>query len=204
MKTLCLTVLVCFLFQGAEEKPKVLDWALIPASGDKDYKEVLVQARKEYADQKVIVTGLFQYSHTDFRSITFDLVNTVKRGDLAIHKRIPVTFRDVARSPLYALSDRKAVVKMTGILKKGGKYEFFLEDATFFIEPKVKTKPELRTKPELKKVDAEAAASAKLSLCKQLIDLDKRDTAKLRLTELVRDYPATKAAEEAKALLKKL
>lgn len=51
---------------------------------------------------------------------------------------------------------------------------------------------------------ADAAAAGKLSLCKQLIDLDKRDVAKLRLQELIRDYPDTKAANEAKLLLKKL
>ena len=55
----------------------------------------------------------------------------------------------------------------------------------------------------------EAASVAKLSLCKQLIDLakknpDKRDVAKFRLQELIRDYRGTKAAEEAKELLKKL
>jgi FimV-like protein len=73
------------------------------------------------------------------------------------------------------------------------------------IKDKVAAKDKEPTKdkapaPESKEKDA----STKLNLIKTLIDDGKKEKAKERLEELIKQYPGTKAAEEAEALLKKL
>jgi hypothetical protein len=50
----------------------------------------------------------------------------------------------------------------------------------------------------------ERSAQAKLKLIKRLIDDDLKDKASLRLEQLVKQYPQTKAAAEARKLLKEL
>jgi hypothetical protein len=50
----------------------------------------------------------------------------------------------------------------------------------------------------------EASAAARLAFAKQLITDGKTDLAKLRLEQIVKEYPGTKAVAEAKDLLKKL
>jgi hypothetical protein len=84
-------------------------------------------------------------------------------------------------------------------------------DKTAADKPKTDTKP----KPDDKKPDdkkpaakddpeqAEQDAARKLKLAKELID-DKPEKAKERLQELIKQFPKTKAAEEAKQLLEKL
>jgi hypothetical protein len=69
-------------------------------------------------------------------------------------------------------------------------------------------KRERELKGELRKkekgegaVDTEAAASAKLTFAKTLIDNGKLDKAKERLQELIKQNPNTKAASRAKELL---
>jgi hypothetical protein len=51
---------------------------------------------------------------------------------------------------------------------------------------------------------AEQAADAKLTLAKSLLRDGKADKARVRLEEIVKDYPESKAAEEARTLLKGL
>src|SRR5437660_304341 len=72
-------------------------------------------------------------------------------------------------------------------------------------KPEEKPKPEAKPKPEEKPKPAEDSdeakektAATKLDLIKQLIDGGKKDKAKERLEDLVKAYPMTKAATEAK------
>lgn len=51
---------------------------------------------------------------------------------------------------------------------------------------------------------AEETATARLSLAKALIEAGKTDKVKERLEDIIKMYPTTKAAEEAKKLLEKL
>ncbi|MBX7105246.1 MAG: hypothetical protein K1X57_14280 [Gemmataceae bacterium] len=55
-----------------------------------------------------------------------------------------------------------------------------------------------------KPADPEKAAAGKLDLIRELIKDGKKDRAKERLAELIRDYPMTKAAGEAQTLLDSL
>ncbi|HEV3204318.1 MAG TPA: hypothetical protein VGY77_08045 [Gemmataceae bacterium] len=72
-------------------------------------------------------------------------------------------------------------------------------------ERKTKKKSKMPPKPENKeyKPDPEADASRKLKLAKGFLPEDK-DGARRRLKEVIADYPATKAAAEAKEVLKRL
>jgi FimV-like protein len=71
-------------------------------------------------------------------------------------------------------------------------------------EPKDKSKDGDKDKGGSDDDKAEQAATAKLNLAKKLIGLGKPDTAKSRLQELLKEFPKTKAADEARELLKKL
>jgi hypothetical protein len=75
-------------------------------------------------------------------------------------------------------------------------------------EPKQKTEPKEKAEPKEKGADdderAERAATLKLKTAKELIAEEKKDRAKEVLEDLIRKYPRTKAAEEAKELLDKL
>jgi hypothetical protein len=70
------------------------------------------------------------------------------------------------------------------------------------VEEPAKTPP--KEKPAEEGDKSEARAASKLKLAKQLIDDGKGAKAKERLEELIQEYPRTKAAEEAKQILKKL
>lgn len=66
-------------------------------------------------------------------------------------------------------------------------------------------KPPIKEKPPVSEGDkAEQIAAARLSLAKDLFDAGKTDRAKERLQEIIKLYPTTKAAEEAKKLLGKI
>jgi hypothetical protein len=72
---------------------------------------------------------------------------------------------------------------------------------------KEEKKEDLKKKEDSKKKDDskdESAAAAKLNLIKNYIDGKKTDLAISKIEELLKAYPNTKAAEEAKALLEKL
>jgi hypothetical protein len=73
-------------------------------------------------------------------------------------------------------------------------------------EKVVKEKPveKAKEKPEEDGDKAELVAASRLKLIKQLIDDGKADRAKMRLQDLLKEYPKTKAADEARELLKKL
>jgi hypothetical protein len=71
-------------------------------------------------------------------------------------------------------------------------------------EEKARQEAEEREKAAEAERLAERRASAKLGLIQQLIKDGRIDTAKFRLQQLIRDYPKTKAAEEARQLLKRL
>jgi hypothetical protein len=63
------------------------------------------------------------------------------------------------------------------------------------------------TKPPVEKAppaDPEKAAASKLRLAEQLAEDGKVDKAKQRCRDIIRDFPKTKAAQEAQALLDKL
>jgi hypothetical protein len=67
-------------------------------------------------------------------------------------------------------------------------------------EPKDKPEPKVEDDPE----EIERRAGRKLRLVKELIEDNMVDRAKDNLEELLKKYPKTKAAEEAKKLLDKL
>jgi restriction system protein len=71
-------------------------------------------------------------------------------------------------------------------------------------EIKARIEAEEREKAAKAEQQAEQRASARLKLIRQLIEDRKIDTAKFRLEKLIEDYPKTKAAEEARQLLKRL
>jgi hypothetical protein len=76
-------------------------------------------------------------------------------------------------------------------------------------KPDPKTKPDTKDKPDAKdKPDdadqAERDAARKLKFAKDLIDEGKGDKAKERLQDIIKDFPKTKAAEEAQKLLDKI
>jgi TolA-binding protein len=75
-------------------------------------------------------------------------------------------------------------------------------------EPKDKAQPKEKAEPKDNPVDdeerAERAATLKLKTAKELIKEGKNDRAKQVLEDLLKKYPKTKAAEEAKELQKKL
>lgn len=72
-------------------------------------------------------------------------------------------------------------------------------------EAKDKDKAAAKDKPATEDGDkVEMAAASKLKLCKKLVDGKQVDKAISRLKELIKEYPNTKAAEEAKKLLEKL
>jgi hypothetical protein len=56
---------------------------------------------------------------------------------------------------------------------------------------------------DAKAADNEKRASAKLSIAKNLLEMDLPKDAKLKLEEIIKNYPETKAAAEAKELLAK-
>jgi hypothetical protein len=71
-------------------------------------------------------------------------------------------------------------------------------------EEKARQEAEEREKAAEAERLAERRASAKLGLIQQLIKDGRIDTAKFRLQQLIRDYPKTKAADEARQMLKRL
>jgi hypothetical protein len=71
-------------------------------------------------------------------------------------------------------------------------------------EAKARQEADEREKAAAAERLAERRASAKLHLIRQLIDAGRIDTAKFRLEQLIRDYPKTEAAEEARQILKKM
>lgn len=89
----------------------------------------------------------------------------------------------------------------------------FVKSAWVMAQPPEDAKPVPDTMAEAKKQKAAAAeakkrsedaASAKLTLAKALLADGKADKAKPRLEQIVRDFPATKAAAEAKRILEGL
>jgi hypothetical protein len=70
------------------------------------------------------------------------------------------------------------------------------------VNPDPKDKPE--TKPEDDADEIERKAGRKLRLAKELVEDNQVDKAKDNLEELLKKYPKTRAAEEAKKLLDKL
>lgn len=78
-------------------------------------------------------------------------------------------------------------------------------------EAPAESKPELRSPPSNKPAgsvdltnDPEKRAQAKLGMAQQLEDAGKKEIAKSRYAQIVKDYPNTKAAEDAKKRLEKL
>lgn len=72
-------------------------------------------------------------------------------------------------------------------------------------ETKDKDKAAAKDKPATEDGDKkEMDAATKLKICKKLVDGKQVDKAISRLKELIKEYPNTKAAEEAKKLLEKL
>ena len=71
-------------------------------------------------------------------------------------------------------------------------------------KPEKATKPAATTAEEKAKAKTESAAAAKLRLAKSLAKGNKKDAAKQRCEELIKAYPDTAAAEEAKLLLEEL
>jgi hypothetical protein len=67
---------------------------------------------------------------------------------------------------------------------------------------KAKAKADAERRAKEAAARAEAAAAAKVALARQYLDLGKKDVAATKLKEVLRDYPKTKAAEDARALLK--
>ena len=61
-----------------------------------------------------------------------------------------------------------------------------------------------RLREEAATAQRDKAAAAKLKFAKQLIDLGNTEVAKIRLEQLIKEYPGTKAAVEAEKLLKDL
>ncbi len=77
------------------------------------------------------------------------------------------------------------------------------QNKTKHSEQKATTKPATLT-PEAKAEQDEKAAAGALALYEELIEQGKTDGAKYRLQKLIERYPNTKAANEARRLLKKL
>lgn len=72
-------------------------------------------------------------------------------------------------------------------------------------EPTAKVEPKkAEPKTEVKGAADERAAENRLGLIKTLIDQGKKEVAAQRLSDLIKSYPGTEAAKEAKELLKKL
>ncbi len=71
-------------------------------------------------------------------------------------------------------------------------------------DPKTKTTTKTSSSSATNDDKTEAMAKGKLSLIRELINDGNKEKAKTRLEELIKTYPNTKAAEEAKALLEKL
>src|SRR5262249_50824904 len=73
-----------------------------------------------------------------------------------------------------------------------------------------KDKPDAKAKPDAPKDkpddpdQAERDAARKLKFAKDLLDEGKGDKAKERLQDIIKDFPKTKAAEEAQKLLDKI
>jgi TolA-binding protein len=71
-------------------------------------------------------------------------------------------------------------------------------------KPKVEEKPKEEKPPEDAAAKDEADAGRKLKFAKELIEDGKVERAKERLEELIKRYPKTKAAAEARDILKDL
>jgi hypothetical protein len=71
-------------------------------------------------------------------------------------------------------------------------------------KPKTTKKPPAEDQPEEQPEDPEAKAAAQLQLAKQLEDNDRKEAAIKRYHDIVKKWPKTKAAKEAKQRLEKL
>jgi hypothetical protein len=71
-------------------------------------------------------------------------------------------------------------------------------------KPKATKKPPTEDQPEQPPEDPEVRATAKLKLAKQLDENGRKEAAKERYQEILKKWPKTKAAKEAKELLEKL
>lgn len=132
---------------------------------------------------------------------------------------------DVALDEMFKLNDlgyvigRKKDGRYAGwVIIKKGKYRGDEEEATTPAKttekPAEVTKPEVKpevkplTKPETKPAEsadtAEQDAARKLRLAKMMANDGLTDKAKTRYQDIVKSYPNTKAAQEAKELLEKL
>jgi hypothetical protein len=101
------------------------------------------------------------------------------------------------------------------VLIKAGKERGFPEGTATAAAPKeapaakaVDKKPAMKDKPAPKPEEtgdkAEQLATGKLKLARQLEEAGKTDKARERYQDIIKQYPSTKAAEEARDLLEKL
>ncbi|MFN0019162.1 MAG: trypsin-like peptidase domain-containing protein [Pirellulaceae bacterium] len=78
------------------------------------------------------------------------------------------------------------------------------KEAVAVDKPEKTAKPTPATVEDKAKAKAETAAASKLKLAKSLAKANKRDAARQRCEDIIKAYPDTTAAEEAKALLEEL
>lgn len=101
---------------AAQAKPIPLDWAHIPVSGDKDSAERHTKLKAEYHDKWVVAEGVVRgVQSSSTRSITLELCQPVKRGELDLVMTVHVRFHDKQQAPIRAIADKHLTVKVIGV-----------------------------------------------------------------------------------------
>ncbi len=209
--TLALTLaVVADGYSQEKPKPALLDWSRLPVVGDKDVQSKYQALREDYLGKAVVAQGRFlRIVSRSARTVTIEIGMPMRRGELLLYARVHATFHDMREERFRAIP-MGTMITVSGVGNFSGTLaDMTLDQATFVAESPKAQATVKKPKPSVPALDPEAAAQAKLALCKQLIDLakerpEKRDVAKLRLQELIRDHPMSPAAAEAKKLLEKL
>jgi hypothetical protein len=221
----CAVAVLAVAPAGAEEKKaeekKTKESPLIAAARKKldtpvtvDYKETRLEEIAE--DLKKQVENL-SIKIDNSGGVSNNLTMTYKASDKPLSEVLDEMFK---KNDLgYVIGEKKGDTKYRyrgWLIIKKGKFRGELEDEASADarpakpekpdkpeKPAAKEKPE-PDKPETPPEDPEKEAARKLKLAKILDNDGLKDKAKKRYEEIVKKYPKTKAAKEAKELLEKL
>lgn len=196
----------------------------IPATAQEKPKEPpLVQAARKKLDTKITIDikdesmlreALEEIKDQSGLSYTNDFgisLNQRIPGYKASDKPVKEVLDQILKKPMlgYVIvtkaGDRQeGWIKITGNAEQRGDEKPTKDTAK--PEPKPKPKPEAKPepKPDSDADAAEKAAASKLKQAKNFAELKQYDDAREYCEQIIKKYPKTKAAEEAKELLEKL
>lgn len=134
--------IVCLPASAQDEKPLKFDWSLLPAGGDKDFKEKMKAVREKYVGKMVQVDGgIWVQTGGSGREVTAELQQFVNRGGadgVKLRIKVYANFKDKGQSYFKGLANGKTIVSVKGVVSASPRVTGIQLDDAEVIRPKVK------------------------------------------------------------------